>query len=94
MEDSDLTSEHIRAARALLRWEQKELAKRSGISLPTIGRLESKPGKLDAYARTASAIRSTFERHGIEFYNGDEPGVRLRVKKGTARSGHNSAGQR
>jgi hypothetical protein len=70
----------------LLRWEQKELAKQSGISLPTIGRLESKPGKLEAYARTVSTLRGTLEAHGIEFYNGNEPGVRLRVTKGKARA--------
>ena len=36
-----LTSELIRAARALLRWEQRSLADASSVSLPTIKRLES-----------------------------------------------------
>jgi transcriptional regulator with XRE-family HTH domain len=77
MNDEDLTSEHVRAARALLRWEQKDLAKASGISLPTIGRLEMQPGQLSAYKQTASAIRIALERAGIEFTNGGTPGVRL-----------------
>jgi predicted transcriptional regulator len=81
MENADMTSEHLRAARALLRWEQKELARRSGVSLPTIGRLEAQPGKLDAYASTIAALRAALENAGIEFLNGDEPGVKLRAKK-------------
>lgn len=77
MDDADLTSEHVRAARALLRWEQKKLAEMSGLSLPTIGRLEMQPGRLGAYAGTVSAIRGALEAAGIEFSNGGNPGVRL-----------------
>ena len=36
-----MTSEQIRAARMLLRWEQKDLAAASQVSLPTIKRLET-----------------------------------------------------
>ena len=46
-----LTSEMIRAARALLRWEQRNLAEASSVSLPTIKRLESRPGPLVAHTR-------------------------------------------
>lgn len=77
MDDGDLTSEHVRAARALLRWEQKKLAEMSGVSLPTIGRLEMQPGPLGAYVGTISAIRRALEAAGIEFTNGGAPGVRL-----------------
>ena len=77
MNDWEMTSEHVRAARMLLRWEQKNLAKRSGVSLPTIKRLEAKPGPLGAYASTLAAIRAAFEDEGIEFFNGEAPGVRL-----------------
>ena len=41
---NNLTSEVIRAARALLRWEQRNLAEASSISLPTIKRLEFEAG--------------------------------------------------
>lgn len=76
----DLTSELVRAARALLRWEQKDLAERSGVSLPSIKRLETKPGLLAAQARTASDIRRALEVGGIQFIpeNGGGAGVRLR----------------
>ena len=81
MDSSSLTSEHVRAARALLRWEQKTLAARSGVSLPTIKRLEIQPGVLSAYAETVLAIRKAFEAAGIEFQNSGELGVRLRKRQ-------------
>jgi hypothetical protein len=73
-----LTSEMIRAARALLRWEQRHLAEASSVSLPTIKRLESRPGPLVAYTSTVAALRRALEVAGIEFINGNQPGVRLR----------------
>ncbi len=75
-----LTSEQVRAARALLRWEQKNLAEESGISLPTIKRLEAKPGKISGHSSTIEDLRSALERNGILFIeaNGGGPGVRLR----------------
>ena len=73
----ELTSELVRAARALLRWEQRHLAKVSGVSLPTIKRLESQRGTLRAHGVTATAIRRALEAAGIEFMNGGQPGVRL-----------------
>jgi predicted transcriptional regulator len=74
-----ITSEHIRAARALLRWEQRDLAQASGVSLPTIKRLEVIPGILAAHSSTITALRDALESAGIEFINGDAPGVRLRA---------------
>ena len=44
-----LSSELIRAARALLRWEQRDLSHASSVSLPTIKRLELKPGLMAAH---------------------------------------------
>jgi transcriptional regulator with XRE-family HTH domain len=73
-----LTSELIRAARALLRWEQRQLADVSSVSLPTIKRLEAKPGVLVAHGSTVAALRAALEGAGIEFTNGEQPGVRLR----------------
>ncbi len=75
-----VTSEQIRAARALLRWEQKDLAAATKLSLPTIKRLETIRGGLPAQARTIEAIRLAFEKAGVEFIaeNGGGPGVRIR----------------
>jgi transcriptional regulator with XRE-family HTH domain len=74
-----ITSELVRAARALLRWEQKDLAERSAVSLPSIKRLETQPGPLAAQPRTIDAIRRALEAAGVEFTNNDCQGVRLRM---------------
>ena len=78
-----LRSEVIRAARALLRWEQRDLADASSVSLPTIKRLESQPGAMAAHMSTVSALRKALEAAGIEFIdeNGGGPGVRLRKRQ-------------
>lgn len=69
----------------LLRWEQKDLAKRSGVSLPTIKRLETKPGEIQAHRSTVDAIQRALTEAGTIFLaDGDAisggPGVRLRGK--------------
>jgi transcriptional regulator with XRE-family HTH domain len=74
-----ITSELIRAARALLRWEQRQLAEASSVSLPTVKRLEAKPGNLGAHASTVAALVRALEAAGIEFTNGERPGVRLSI---------------
>ena len=78
-----LTSEQIRAARALLRWEQRDLAEASGVSLPSVKRLETQPGSLAAQERTIAELRKALETAGVEFIeeNGGGPGVRIRKPK-------------
>jgi transcriptional regulator with XRE-family HTH domain len=80
-----LSSELIRAARALLRWEQRDLAAASAVSLATVKRLESKPGVMAAHMSTVSALRKALESAGVEFIdaNGGGPGVRLRKRAPT-----------
>ena len=75
-----MTSEQVRAARALLRWEQKDLAAATKISLPTIKRLETIRGGLPAQARTIEAIRLAFRKAGVEFI-ADGRGVQLSPAK-------------
>ena len=76
-----LTSEQIRAARALLRWDQKRLAAAANISVETIKRLEKTPGWVSAYTGTVEAITKALEDAGVAFTNDDEPGVRLRRRR-------------
>ncbi len=75
-----ITIPQLKAARALLGWSQSDLAERSGVSEPTIARLESFDGHLGGRAETGAKIRSALEKGGIEFIdeNGGGPGVRLR----------------
>lgn len=74
-----ITSEQVRAARALIRWEQKDLAEQSRVSLPTIKRLETKPGAVGANGPTIDAIVRAFEAAGVQFIpeNGGGAGVKL-----------------
>lgn len=74
-DESYVCSEQLRAARSLLRWHQSELSSRSRVSLPTIKRLELRPGSLYANGPTIDALVRAFTSAGIEF-TGSE-GVRL-----------------
>ena len=74
--------EQIRAARGLLGWSQSELAKRAGLSLPTIKRVEAGLGpKVSDAAR--ARIQEALELGGVRFIdeNGGGPGVRLRKRQ-------------
>jgi len=75
-----LTGEQIRAARALSRIEQAELARLSGLSLETIKRLERIRGPVEANARTLRAIQDAFATIGVQF-DGDDSG-RIGVLRG------------
>jgi hypothetical protein len=78
-----LTSEQIRAARALLCWDQQKLAETSKVSLPSIQRLETTPGPLAPPEVSIEAIKAALETGGIIFLDAGDapdggPGVRLR----------------
>lgn len=76
-----MTSAQLRAARAMLDWSQSELALRADLSVETIKRLENMPDTLAATrVSTLNAITIAFADAGVEFTNGDAPGVRLRRK--------------
>lgn len=72
-----LTAEQLRAARAMLRMDQEELARRANVSVETIKRLEALRGPLSgARAGTLDNIQRALE--AVEFTNGDQPGVRMK----------------
>ena len=76
-----MTSAQLRAARAMLDWSQSELALRAELSVETIKRLENMPDTLAATrVSTLNAIIVAIADAGVEFTNGDAPGVRLRKK--------------
>ena len=70
----------LRAARALLGWSQERLAEASGVSVPTIKRLEPGEGLLQTRVDTLDKLRRALEAEGVSFTNGGEPGVKLRRK--------------
>ena len=55
----------IKAARALLGWSQEDLAKRAGISVPTVKRLEAANGLLGGREDTAIKLRIDVENLGV-----------------------------
>ena len=76
-----LSIEQIRAARGLLGWSQSELAKRAGLSLPTVKRVEAGLGPRVSDAARAR-MQKALEAGGVSFIdkNGGGPGVRLRKR--------------
>ncbi|MDP1737927.1 MAG: BLUF domain-containing protein [Caulobacter sp.] len=70
-----ITGEQIRAARALARLEQAELARLCGLSLETIKRLERIRGPVDANTRTLNAIIEALSGLGIQFDGCEDGGV-------------------
>lgn len=73
-----INAAQMRAGRALLDWSQNELAEASGVSLPTIKRMERVgPGR--SAADTVAAVQKALEAGGLAFIpeNGGGAGVRL-----------------
>jgi transcriptional regulator with XRE-family HTH domain len=79
-----ITAAQMRAARALLGLDQKQLAELSGVSLPTIQRMEASEGNVRGVIDTLTKVVEAFERAGIELIGDDAPshgsgrGVRFR----------------
>lgn len=73
-----ITPEQIRAARALLRLEQRELAARAHVSVATLRRAESEHGMSAVAPSTFAQVRAALEEAGVEFIYG---GVRHLKKR-------------
>jgi predicted transcriptional regulator len=75
----------VKAARSLLGWSQDDLAEHSGVSKPTIGRLEATDtdDPIGGRPETGQALVAALEKAGVEFIpeNGGGAGVRL-AKRG------------
>jgi hypothetical protein len=89
-ENAPLLSAQIRAARALLRWSAEDLSRESSVSLRTIQRAELANGQTSLTSANNLAVRRALESAGVEFTNGDQPGVRL-TKAMPARSAESSS---
>jgi transcriptional regulator with XRE-family HTH domain len=73
-----VTSAQIRAARGLLKWTVRDLADKSGVHRNTITKMEADQAK---HGPTIAAVVRALEAAGVEFTNGDAPGVKLRKKR-------------
>jgi len=70
-----VTPAQCRAARGLLGWNQQELARQAGVGIVTVHQLET--GVSQPRRATLDVIRRALESAGVEFTNGEQPGVRL-----------------
>jgi transcriptional regulator with XRE-family HTH domain len=76
-----ITGEQIRQARKLLGWTRAELAVRSfGVSSHTIENAERGRNRIAPTDAQLASIRRALEAAGVEFTEGDEPGVKLKAK--------------
>ena len=79
-----ITSAQLRAARALLGIDQRQLAELAGVSLPTIQRMEASGGQVRGIIDTLMKIVEALDAAGIELIGENSPsagrgrGVRLK----------------
>ena len=88
-----ITATQLRAARALLGIDQQTLADMSGVSLPTIQRMEASQGNVRGVVDTLTKVVEALNAAGIELLgdnaksDGGGRGVRFREPAVTARHG-------
>ena len=86
-----ITAAQLRAARALLGVDQRRLAELSGLSVPTIQRMEASGTMVRGNVDSLVKLIAAFEAAGIEMIdegavsNSQGRGVRLRIKSGSAK---------
>lgn len=75
-----LTADLLRAARVLVRLSARELSERSGVSLPTIQRIEGGQDLRRVRVDTLQKLVGALDDSGVEFLNlpGGGPGVRFK----------------
>src|SRR5271165_2222262 len=64
----------LKMARAAAGWGVRELAEKAGVTANTVTRIEN---GADAKQSTMDRLQRALEAAGVEFTNGDQPGVRL-----------------
>ena len=91
-----ITAAQMRAGRALLGVDQRQLAELAGVSLPTIQRMEASDGTVRGVVDTLTKVVEAFDRAGVELI-GDHAmscdggrGVRFKEAKGGSAHGHES----
>ncbi len=71
-----LTAEQCLGARAMLRLTREQVSQTSKVAVATLADFEV--GRRQPQPRTLAAIRTALETAGVEFTDGDEPGVKLK----------------
>ncbi len=73
-----MTPAQCKSARSLVGWSQERLANESLVSVSTVRNFERRRGA--PQQSTLALMSRALEGAGIEFINGDEPGVKLKKK--------------
>ncbi|MFQ5658844.1 MAG: helix-turn-helix domain-containing protein [Gammaproteobacteria bacterium] len=60
-----ISAEQMKAARALLAWDQRQLAEAAGVSLPTIQRMEASDGTVRGNVDTLVKVVEALQRNGV-----------------------------
>ncbi len=81
-----ISSDQIKAARALLGWTANTLAERSGLGISTVKRIELANGIPNGTVKTLYTLQKTLEDAGVEFTGTDQhkPGVCLDLARHAA----------
>jgi transcriptional regulator with XRE-family HTH domain len=80
-----ITAAQLRAARALAGLDQRKLAELSGLSLPTIQRMEMSEDLIRGNVDSLTKLIAAFDSIGIEFLReGSDGGRGVRFKKSAA----------
>jgi transcriptional regulator with XRE-family HTH domain len=66
-----MTAGQLRAARALLGMDQKSLADLSGVSMPTIQRMEASDGVVRGTVETLTKVIEALNRAGVDLIGDD-----------------------
>jgi len=75
------TGSQLRAARALAGMTRTELASLARLNVSTIAEMEARAGEtLRSSFETVHAVQKVLEAAGVEFLNGESPGVRLKKR--------------
>lgn len=73
-----MTPRQCKAARALLDWNQADLATASGVSLRTVAAFESGVEQREPIPTTLDALKRAFVAHGVVLAQNGSEGVSLR----------------
>jgi transcriptional regulator with XRE-family HTH domain len=76
---ASITASQLRAARAMIRMDQCDLAERAGISGSTLKRYENCYGPLFGDPQKISALVAALEREGVVFLPDDGSGAGIRL---------------
>jgi transcriptional regulator with XRE-family HTH domain len=75
-----VSSRQLKAARALIGWSQEDLAAASGVSLPTVNRIENDKSPTTGTQNMRDRLAAALSTAGVVFIFEDELGAGARLR--------------